>query len=437
MRVVLASDFYHPFIGGAERQMRLLAAALARRGHEVRVVTTAMPGQPALERLDDVPVHRLSTLAARLPFGGGDPRRRFLPPAPDPWLALGLRRLLRGAPADVVHASGWIAYASAAAVAGTGVPLVLSVRDYGYACATRNLLRDGRTPCDGPSLGACLSCAGGHYGAPRALAAVGGVRAGRPLLRRTVAAIHSVSSFVESTVRRDVLAGDPGWSPVLERIPDAVPIADPGDALGTALDAGEQALLDRLPPEPFILFVGALSRTKGLPVLLDAYLRLTLRAGGTPPLVLVGTRWPETPDRFPPGVTVLSDVPHAVVMAAWERALVGVAPSIWPDPLPGVVREAMSRGRPVVATAIGGNLDMVRDGETGLLVPPGDPRPLAAAIARLLDDPDLRERLGSGGRASVRELTDDAVAARFESLYARAIAGASAPEAAATLSGAA
>ena len=135
--------------------------------------------------------------------------------------------------------------------------------------------------------------------------------------------------------------------------------------------------------------------------------------------MLIGTRWPDTPAAFPSDVMVLSDVPHAVVMAAWERSLFGVVPSVWPDPLPGVVREAMTRERAVVASAVGGNPDMVIDGENGLLVKPGDPDDLAAAMARLLADPDLRTRLGRAGRESVENLTADRVAAQFETLYQR------------------
>jgi glycosyltransferase involved in cell wall biosynthesis len=233
-----------------------------------------------------------------------------------------------------------------------------------------------------------------------------------------VKGIHSVSSFVASTVERDLLRGDRRWRPALATIPDVVPLAT---GAAPELTADDRVLLDRLPREPFLLFVGALQRPKGLFVLLEAWRRLADRPGGAPPLVCIGTRWPETPASFPDGVTVLSDVPHRVVMAAWERALLGVAPSIWPDPLPGVVREAMTRGRPVVATAVGGNTDMIRDGETGLLVAPGDSRALAAGIARLLADPELAGRLGVAGAATVQSLTASAVAERFEALYARAI----------------
>ena len=66
--------------------------------------------------------------------------------------------------------------------------------------------------------------------------------------------------------------------------------------------------------------------------------------------------------------------------------------------------EAMAHGRPVVASAVGGLLDLVVDEETGLLVPPGDVPALRAALERLLDDRTLRARLGARGREHVAAL---------------------------------
>jgi glycosyltransferase involved in cell wall biosynthesis len=68
-----------------------------------------------------------------------------------------------------------------------------------------------------------------------------------------------------------------------------------------------------------------------------------------------------------------------------------------------VCAEAMAHGRPVVAAAVGGLLDLVVDEETGLLVQPGDVGALRAALQRLLDDEELRRRLGAAGRERVRE----------------------------------
>jgi glycosyltransferase involved in cell wall biosynthesis len=83
------------------------------------------------------------------------------------------------------------------------------------------------------------------------------------------------------------------------------------------------------------------------------------------------------------------------------------------------ILEAMAAGLPVVASDVGGIGELVADGETGLLVPPGDPARLALALARVLDDRALRERLGAAGRARARERFDiDALRSAHLDLYA-------------------
>ena len=74
--------------------------------------------------------------------------------------------------------------------------------------------------------------------------------------------------------------------------------------------------------------------------------------------------------------------------------------------LPVVLMEAMAYGRPVVSTHIAGVRELVRDGETGLLVAPGSAEELAGAIGRLLDDAELRERIADAGRECVRREFD-------------------------------
>lgn len=80
--------------------------------------------------------------------------------------------------------------------------------------------------------------------------------------------------------------------------------------------------------------------------------------------------------------------------------------------------EAMAAGLPIVATAVGGNREVVVEGETGFLVPSRDPAALAAAIARLLSSPELRARMGAAARVRVEHLFDARVmASRYEDLY--------------------
>jgi glycosyltransferase involved in cell wall biosynthesis len=100
--------------------------------------------------------------------------------------------------------------------------------------------------------------------------------------------------------------------------------------------------------------------------------------------------------------TAVGFVPPREVGSWYERAAVVVVPSRR-EGFGVVAREAMAHGRPVVACAVGGLVDAVEDGVTGLLVPPRDPPALRSALERLLGDPGLRERLGRAGRARALE----------------------------------
>ena len=147
-------------------------------------------------------------------------------------------------------------------------------------------------------------------------------------------------------------------------------------------------------------------RDKGLPTLLRAYESLGRKR---PPLLLVGRRTPDTPTHLPDGAEMCAEWPHDHVMAAFRRCLFAVLPSICLDACPTTVLEAMASGRPVVATTTGGIVDMIADGENGLLVPPGDEDKLAEAMARLLNDADLRVRLAAGAQERVQRFTASAV----------------------------
>jgi len=90
----------------------------------------------------------------------------------------------------------------------------------------------------------------------------------------------------------------------------------------------------------------------------------------------------------------------------------------------GTIREAMALGRPVVASAVAGNPELVEDGVSGLLVPPRDPEAAAEAFARLLSDPTLGRRLGDRARQRVREgFSAEGRVERLEALYRELIAG--------------
>lgn len=111
------------------------------------------------------------------------------------------------------------------------------------------------------------------------------------------------------------------------------------------------------------------------------------------------------------------DIPR--VMAALD---VVAAPS-WAEPFGRVVVEALASRRPIVATRAGGIPEIVKDGVTGLLVPPKDPQALAQALLRLCENPELRERIGQLGPAAAQRFDVKEHARQFEETYEAILAG--------------
>jgi L-malate glycosyltransferase len=158
-----------------------------------------------------------------------------------------------------------------------------------------------------------------------------------------------------------------------------------------------------------VTFAGRLVPVKGVDTLLQAWAQVRNRIGESAELLLVGG------DAGGPGnARKLADldaelntrarfVGHQVDVNPWLHAAdVAVVPSLL-EPLGLVAIEASAEGLPVVASRVGGLSEIVVDGVTGVLVPPGDPNALSAALIRLLEDPDLRRRLGDQARRRCQE----------------------------------
>jgi glycosyltransferase involved in cell wall biosynthesis len=412
MRILLLAQFFPPDIGGEERHVFNLAKTLAERGHDVAVATQRMAGVPDRETLSSgVRVHRFATAAMRLP-GVYTTNRTHHPPLPDPLGVHELSRIARQEQPHVVHAHNWIVNSALAlrrtSPTGLRFGLVLTLHDFSHVCSTKRLMRMGAA-CEGPSVTRCLPCATAHYGPAIGPLTAAATALMRPWKNRTIDHVVCVSNAVASG---NHIPRGPNTSVIPHFIPDDV-------VLGRAGDSAESKTEDippGLPTGDFLLFVGELSRDKGVPTLLRAYESL---GSERPPLLLVGRRTPDAPTHLPGGAEMCTEWPHEHVMTAFRHCLFAVLPSICLDACPTTVLEAMASGRPVVATTTGGIVDMIADGENGLLVPPGDEYRLAAAMTRLLNDADLRIRLAAGARERIQRFTATSVVERLESVYAR------------------
>jgi glycosyltransferase involved in cell wall biosynthesis len=411
MRILLLAQFFPPDIGGEERHVFNLANTLAARGHEVAVATQRMANVPDQEILaSGVRVHRIATAAMLLPSVYSTSRAHH-PPLPDPLAVRELSRIIRQERPHVVHAHNWIINSAVALrrtpPAGSRFGLVLTLHDFSHVCATKRLMRMG-SGCEGPTVARCLPCSTAQYGLALGPATAAATALMRPWKNRAIDHVVCVSNAVASGNRIP-----PG--PHTSVIPNFVPDEYIHRRADDVAEGGTEDIPLGLPKEEFLLFVGEMSRDKGLPTLLQAYESLGVER---PRLLLIGRRTPDTPTRLPDGAQMCAEWPHEHVMAAFRRCLFAVLPSICLDACPTTVIEAMASGRPVVATTTGGIVDMIADGENGLLVPPGDENKLAEAMARLVNDADLRARLGAGAQERAQRFTASAVVERLEAVYA-------------------
>jgi glycosyltransferase involved in cell wall biosynthesis len=164
---------------------------------------------------------------------------------------------------------------------------------------------------------------------------------------------------------------------------------------------------DPLPNRPAVAWIGVLQNTKNPRVLADAW-RIVAAETSATRLVVVG-EGPLQPvidklvREFPARVTTIPRLASDEVARLLDDSTM-LAMSSESEGLPRVIMEAFARGRPVVATAVGGIPDLVETDRNGVLVEPGDPGALARALLRVLEDREFAERLSSGAREAAEHL---------------------------------
>jgi glycosyltransferase involved in cell wall biosynthesis len=370
--------------GGAERLLYLTLREL-RRGQFESVVCYLRGRQEWREPIEalGIPVEGLALGSALEGFRA----------------VRGLRALVRRWRVDLVHSHLYFPNLYAQ-IAGRmeGVPVVSSLH---------NLEWEPETLRDNPRLTPIKQRA-------LLLGARAGVRTGRPSL-------VAVSEAVQASSARRL------------RVPrDAITVIRNGIDLADFDQANARAGLEvrrRLgigPTDPLVLAIGRHVGVKGYGYLIDAIARVRTQLSGTR-LVLVG-EGPLTSGLMAQaeglglGATVHL-VPTAVDVRPFVLASDVVAVPSLTEGFGMVALETMALGRPCVASSAGGLPEIVEDGRTGLLVPPGDVQALAEALLRLLADTDLRRNLGEEGRRAVRGRFDiRATVGRLEEHYAATLA---------------
>jgi glycosyltransferase involved in cell wall biosynthesis len=397
MKVLLVHD-YGTESGGAERVSLLLRDGLRRRGHVARLFASSA-------RPLDLPI-----VADYTCLGTTSPARKVLQAA-NPWAERRLRHVLREFRPDVVHLRMFLTQLSPLVLRPlAGVPTVLHVGSYELICPLLT-----RTLPDGASCGhrAGMSCY--RAGCVSLLGAARSLIQTR-LTSRWRDSISVVVANGEWTGRR--LAAE-GFAPA-ESVWNGVPV---------------RPARPPLEGPPTVAYAGRLVRKKGVDVLLRAFASVTAVEPAAR-LVVAG----DGPERaalerlavelgLGSRLSFAGHRPRAELDRLLGSAWVQVVPSRWEDPFPNVAVEAMMRGTAVIASGWGGVTEIVRDGVSGLLVPPNDPAALAGALARILGDRAMAERMGAEAREfALAELTEDRFLDRFEQIYRGLVGAPAAPE---------
>lgn len=397
MKVLMLSDLYPPVVGGGERHVQSLSRELAKRGHEVSVCTIGHQSLPKYEEEDGVKVYRLEGIFQRIPFLFRDATRRWHPPTSDWLVTKKLEQILFEHKPDIIHAHGRIVYSMFPLKNKLDIPLVVTLHGYWAFCLTAALMK-GNVVCNSPLTKDCISCGRESYGVAKCLAVYLGTRLNRSKLK-LVDKFIAVSYFVKEVHLKYLELRDK----------DIVVIPNFFAPEVNVETIGAISL-----PQDYILFVGALIPVKGINVLIEAYEKLHTKTK----LVLIGTSHPHYHYRGTENILIMENVPRHVVIQAYKNCRFAIFPSIFPEPFGTVVLEAMSHKKAVITPSIGGFIDMVADGETGILVPPNDAEALSNAIRYLLENPQIAQDLGQKGYEHWKQnFTAEAVVPRIAELY--------------------
>lgn len=349
LRILYVIDGRYPATGGAEMQARMLASALARAGHRISMLAPRLDAsQASLERIDGIIVRRLGyprikgigAMLLNLRFGA--------------WL------LRHQHEYDAIHIHMMHNLAGAAGWLKPWLRPRVTVKVSGAAEFQGGILD--------PALRGRLKHRMLNFGARR---------------------LDAYQCISRHTLR---MLGQAGYEPSrLHLVPNAVDAAR-----FTAAPAG------RVGPVRAV-FAGRHVPVKGLDVLLRAWAKVQAPPGSV--LVLAGDG-PEHAHlrKLAAELGVDSHVEFPGMVQDIPALLGGASLYVQAshqEGLPNAVLEAMASALPVVATRVSGHEDVVQEGHTGLLVPPGDADALTAALQRMLDHPALRESMGRAGREAV------------------------------------
>lgn len=403
MKIALINEYFPPFApGGAEWSSFYLGQALAKRGHQVTVITPNY-GTTAAEVMDGLQVIRFA-YPARLKGKRNLNLRWLASPFFYLWSAFHIWQIGRQCQFDVLHAENKYMIPGAW-LAGKLLrrPVVATIRDTLMICPFgRCLMVYDQVPATCGRQEMWQLCRDEHiavYIRPqnrlhslKARLTTAYLRWDTYLRRWFLSRLDGVIAVSDGIleVYRQARVALGRQATVVYNIPPepATVGVKPKTSFG-------------LPPGPLVLYVGKFSPGKGTADLVAAA-KLVIERIPNAQFAFAGGSELDGVERIA-NIHVLGRLPHEEIEALYQIADVVVSPSVWPEPLTRVLLEAMAVGRAVIGTKVGGTPELIKDGVNGLLVPRRSPPELAEAIVRLLEADQTRQKMGENGRQRLRE----------------------------------
>jgi glycosyltransferase involved in cell wall biosynthesis len=398
MKVLFVGNLYHPYNGGAERILRILAEGVVRVGHQAVVVSGTKERGCAVREINGVKAYYLGIKNLYWPFDGYRPH----PAIRALWNAIDIYnvpagravgRVIDAEQPTFVHTQNLAGLSASvwSAVMSRGLPLIHTLHDYWLICGRSTMFHQGRV-CER----ICAPCRA--FSAPR---------------RRLSRKLDFVVSSGEFLLRKHFEHGLFVDGPPTHAIHNASDIE-----IGELSDGGRAGGQLRLG------FLGRIEPSKGIDVLLETMVKIP--QGWEMYVAGRGSQ------RYEPGfrkqyeserIKFLGFVRPRELFAQID---VLVVPSVWNDPLPTVIFEAYAHGIPVIGSSRGGIPEQVEDGTTGFIFDHSRSGDLERVVRRFIDDPGLAARMRPEVLRKARRHTPAQLTKEYLALYDRLLGTSSA-----------
>ncbi|HVN55450.1 MAG TPA: glycosyltransferase family 4 protein [Anaerolineaceae bacterium] len=423
MKIAVITHHFPPnYNAGGEQYAYRLCKYLISHGHNVEVVTVesnkegTLQPESKFEKYEEIPVNRLF-------FNLQDPTNQFELTYRNPYIGKWVKDFLQRTQPDLVHFNSGYLFGGVAIEEAKGlkIPTVLTLHEYWFLCPTGTLYRTNGQVCE--EMCPSARCAWvqlqekRRYRIPNELS--------RHRLEKTIVSLSKWTNFQKMIGINSMIVSIEDRRDYLKRIlQDIDVVLSPSRFLiqkfqdfgfNTSNIRYQPFGLDLKLPEPDhsqvssskrvlrIGYLGQFASHKGIHVLIKAFQNLRY-PDGMCKLFLFGKYSPDSP--YGKQLSDLIKKPDDIIFrGSYDNTKVGqilsqldviVVPSIWYENRPTVIVEALSADRPVIASKIGGIVELVNDEINGLLFEPGSDNELTEKLQRLLDEPNLLLRLKAG-----------------------------------------